>query len=46
MSLNPLWQCGQDRLAVGGNPPFAAVTGGAHRNRQVLNQKGLITFEA
>src|ERR1019366_9553435 len=46
MSLDPLWQWGQDRPPVRRHPAFALVTGRAYRNHEVLHQKGLVPLEA
>src|ERR1700733_15289122 len=46
MTVDPLGQCSQDRPTVGRNPALALVTGRAHRNHQVLYQKGLMPLEA
>ena len=46
MTLDPLWQWSQDRPTVGRNPALALVPGRAHRNHEVLYQKGLMPLEA
>ena len=46
MAFDPLWQRGQDRPTVGGDPALALVPGCAYRNHEVLHQKGLVSLEA
>ena len=46
MTINPLWQRCQDAASIGCHPPLALVTGRAHRNHEILNQKRLVTLEA
>ena len=42
MAIDPLGHRCQDRASIRCDPAFAPVTGRAHRNREVLNQKWLM----
>src|SRR5450631_4366175 len=46
MPFDPLRQRRQDRSSIWRHPAFALVTGRAHGNHQILNQKRLVSLEA